>query len=79
MRRLKITLEYDGTNFAGFQKQSGTKQRTVQGVLEESLFRLTGEKVAIIGAGRTDSGVHAYGQVVHFETGSPIPVERFRP
>lgn len=77
MRRLKITLEYDGTNFAGFQKQSGTKQRTVQGVLEESLFRLTGEKVAIIGAGRTDSGVHAYGQVVHFETGSPIPVERF--
>jgi tRNA pseudouridine38-40 synthase len=77
MRRLKITLEYDGTNFDGFQKQSGTKQRTVQGVLEESLFRLTGEKVAIIGAGRTDSGVHAYGQVVHFETGSPIPVERF--
>ncbi|MDD2554947.1 MAG: tRNA pseudouridine(38-40) synthase TruA [Syntrophaceticus sp.] len=77
MRRLKVTLEYDGTEFAGFQKQTGTKQRTVQGVLEESLFRLTGEKIAAIGAGRTDSGVHAYGQVVHFETGSTIPVERF--
>jgi tRNA pseudouridine38-40 synthase len=77
MRRLKVTLEYDGTHFAGFQKQSGTDLRTVQGVLEESLVRLTGKETPITGAGRTDSGVHALGQVVHFETGSSIPVERF--
>lgn len=77
MRRLKVTLEYDGTHFAGFQKQSGTNQRTVQGVLEDALARLTGEETPVTGAGRTDSGVHALGQVVHFETSSPIPVERF--
>lgn len=77
MRRLKVTLEYDGTHFAGFQKQSDKNLRTVQGVLEESLVRLTGEETLVTGAGRTDSGVHAYGQVVHFETGSSIPVERF--
>ncbi|HHV34886.1 MAG TPA: tRNA pseudouridine(38-40) synthase TruA [Syntrophomonadaceae bacterium] len=77
MRRLKVTLEYDGTHFAGFQKQAGTNLRTVQGVLGEALVKLTGEETVIIGAGRTDSGVHALGQVVHFETGSSIPVERF--
>ena len=76
MRRLKLILEYDGTHFAGFQKQSG-KVRTVQGVLEEALFQLTGEKINVVGAGRTDSGVHALGQVVHFETSSTIPVDRF--
>ena len=77
MRRLKVTLEYDGTNFAGFQKQTGTGIRTVQGVLEESLKRLTGEDILTIGAGRTDSGVHALGQVVHLDTCSPIPLDRF--
>jgi tRNA pseudouridine38-40 synthase len=77
MRRLKVTLEYDGANFAGFQKQSGAGIRTVQGILEETLARLTGEETPVIGAGRTDSGVHALGQVVHFETGSSIPAERF--
>lgn len=76
MVRVKATLEYDGTNFAGFQKQTGTGLRTVQGVLEEALFRLTGEEIVINGSGRTDSGVHALGQVVHFDTETPIPVER---
>ncbi|HHY39827.1 MAG TPA: tRNA pseudouridine(38-40) synthase TruA [Syntrophaceticus sp.] len=76
MRRFKLILEYDGTHFAGFQKQPG-RVRTVQGVLEEALFKLTGEKITVVGAGRTDSGVHALGQVVHFETSSTIPVERF--
>ncbi len=77
MRRVRLCLEYDGTNFAGFQKQTGTGQRTVQGVLEEALARLTGEGIKVVGAGRTDKGVHALGQVVHFDTCSTIPVERF--
>ncbi|AFV12729.1 tRNA pseudouridine synthase A [Thermacetogenium phaeum DSM 12270] len=77
MRRVRLCLEYDGTNFAGFQKQTGTGLRTVQGVLEEALARLTGEGIKIVGAGRTDKGVHALGQVVHFDTCSSIPVERF--
>jgi tRNA pseudouridine38-40 synthase len=76
MRRLKLTLEYDGTHFAGFQKQSG-QIRTVQGVLEKALYKLTGEEIAVVGAGRTDSGVHALGQVVHFDTSSTIPEDRF--
>lgn len=75
MLRVKATLEYDGTNFAGFQKQTGTGLRTVQGVLEEALARLTGEGIVTVGAGRTDRGVHALAQVVHFETSSHIPVE----
>jgi tRNA pseudouridine38-40 synthase len=76
MFRVKATLEYDGTDFAGFQKQTGTGLRTVQGVLEEALSGLTGEEIVTIGSGRTDSGVHALGQVVHFDTETSIPVER---
>ncbi len=77
MRYLKLTLEYDGTNFCGFQKQTGTGLRTVQGVLEAALQKLTGEPVRTFGAGRTDAGVHALGQVVHFATQAKIPVDRF--
>ncbi len=79
MRYLKLTLEYDGTGFCGFQKQTGTGLRTVQGVLEAALEKLTGEAVRTFGAGRTDAGVHALGQVVHFATQAKIPVERFPP
>jgi tRNA pseudouridine38-40 synthase len=79
MRYLKLTLQYDGTDFCGWQKQTGTAQRTVQGVLEEALSSLTGEVVNTTGAGRTDAGVHALEQVVHFSTSSGIPMERFAP
>ncbi len=65
MSRYKLTLEYDGTNFAGWQIQPN--QRTVQGVLTTRLGWLLAEEPSITGAGRTDAGVHALGQVVHFD------------
>lgn len=66
MRRIRITLQYDGSAFKGWQVQpTGI---TVQGVLEDRVFRLTGERTAVIAAGRTDAGVHAIEQVVAFNT-----------
>lgn len=64
--RLRAVLSYDGTDCAGFQLQPG--RRTVQGLLQEGLHQLTGEPVTVAGAGRTDAGVHAAGQVVHFDS-----------
>lgn len=74
MRNLKLTLEYDGTGFSGWQVQR--KERTVQGVLEEALGRLLGERIRVVGAGRTDAGVHALGQVANFKTENPMPAGR---
>ncbi len=62
-RRIKLTIEYDGTDFRGWQVQPG--QRTIQGDLEIALRRLTGHKITVYGSGRTDSGVHAIGQIAH--------------
>ena len=74
MRTLKLVVEYDGTDFHGFQRQP--RSRTVQGVLEEGFCRLLAEPVRLAGAGRTDAGVHAAGQVVSFATSRPLRVER---
>lgn len=63
-RNIKLTLAYDGTDFCGFQRQ--VRERTVQSVLEETLARIHDHSVRIKAAGRTDSGVHATGQVVNF-------------
>ena len=68
MRTLKLLLEYDGTGFSGWQVQPG--KRTIQGDIEKVLAKLLGEKVAVIGSGRTDAGVHARGQVASFQTAS---------
>ncbi|MGB9804947.1 tRNA pseudouridine(38-40) synthase TruA [Desulfofundulus sp.] len=77
MRNIKLTIAYDGTNYHGFQEQRGTGLVTVQEVLEKCLTRLAGREIRVIGAGRTDAGVHARGQVVNFDAcGWPIPTER---
>jgi tRNA pseudouridine38-40 synthase len=72
MRNIKLLIEYDGTNYQGWQVQP--KGLTIQGMLEEKLSRLTGERIHIIGSGRTDSGVHALGQVAHFKTQSQMDI-----
>lgn len=75
MRNVKLVIAYDGTDFHGFAAQKG--QRTVSGVLEDVLSGLARGKLKITGAGRTDAGVHASGQVVNFDAEAwPCPVER---
>ncbi len=73
MRNLKLTLAYDGTEFAGWQVQPDAS--TIQGTLASAIGRLTGENVLPQGSGRTDAGVHALAQVATFSLASPIPAE----
>jgi tRNA pseudouridine38-40 synthase len=68
---LKITLAYDGTGYRGFQLQPG--EDTIQARLESALSQMAKEPVRVTAAGRTDSGVHAFGQVAHFRLPRPIP------
>ena len=75
MRNIKIVIEYDGKNFAGWQTQPG--EESVQGEIERALKEITGEDIELIGSGRTDAGVHALGQVANFHTESNIPIEKF--
>lgn len=77
MRRLKATISYDGTNFAGYQVQP--KQRTVQEEIEKVLTKMhkSEETIHVTASGRTDARVHALGQVLHFDTTLNIPVDRY--
>ncbi len=73
--RVKLTVEYDGTNYVGWQRQDNGVG--VQTVLENALSELLGCKITCYGASRTDSGVHALGQVVHFDHPGVVPGDRF--
>lgn len=74
MKRIKLTVAYDGTDYCGWQIQKNGV--TVEEVLNRALSRLTGEKITVIGASRTDAGVHARGNVAVFDTDTRIPAER---
>ncbi len=77
MTRYKVTIAYDGTHFSGFQRQP--QARSVQEELEKTLTKLnSGQPVTVHGAGRTDAGVHAYGQVIHFDLPEAREVEKLR-
>ena len=73
MRNIKLTIEYDGTDYHGWQVQPNCK--TIQAILEEKIGVVAGEKVSLVASGRTDAGVHALGQVANFRTSSRIPTE----
>ncbi len=76
MRNLKLIIEYQGTNYAGFQKQPSKK--SVQGVLEAKISQILQEEIGLVGAGRTDAGVHAKGQCAHFFLNSKMSCGRLR-
>lgn len=82
MRNIKLTIEYDGTNYSGWQCQKSkvqskkSKVKTIQETIEKALQRILGEKIKVIGSGRTDAGVHAFGQVANFKTTSGIKLDK---
>ena len=76
MNRYKINIEYDGSNLVGWQKQKNGL--SVQEIIEKSILELTGEKLIIQGAGRTDAGVHAFNQVAHFDLNKKIKTDSIR-
>lgn len=75
-RNIRLTIEYKGTPFAGWQFQPG--QETIQGAIEEAIRKTTGQKATLIGAGRTDAGVHALAQVANFQIDHPLDASRYR-
>ena len=74
MRNIKLTIEYDGKDFNGWQKQP--TKLNIQGTIEQAIKIVTGEDVDLMASGRTDAGVHAFGQVANFKTNSNIPIEK---
>lgn len=76
MRKLKLTIEYDGTGYVGWQRQPNGI--SVQGCVEEALNRVSGEIIKVVSSGRTDAGVHAREMVAHFEYNGDLPMTAFR-
>jgi tRNA pseudouridine38-40 synthase len=76
MQNIKLTLAYDGTDYCGWQMQPG--QPTVQGAISDVLENLTGQRLQIQGAGRTDAGVHAAGQAANFKTEAELSADEFQ-
>ena len=74
MKRYKMIVAYDGTNYHGFARQN--EAITVQGTIEKAIKRITQEEVLTLGAGRTDAGVHAKGQCVTFDSETKIPTNQ---
>ena len=75
MRNIKLTIEYDGKDFNGWQKQPN--KLNIQGTIEKAIERITGKEVELMASGRTDRGVHALAQVANFKTDSKLPIEKF--
>ncbi len=74
LKRYAIKIEYDGTNYAGWQRQSNAL--TVQESVESALLKLSSERLSVLGASRTDAGVHALGQVAHFDSALTVPADK---
>lgn len=74
MRNIKLTIEYDGTQFGGWQKQPN--KLNIQGEIEKAIQTVTGKEVELIGSGRTDAGVHAFAQVANFKIDTDFPLEK---
>lgn len=87
MRNIRLIIEYDGTGFNGWQTQrlkaqgsrvKGKRLKTIQGEIEKAAKKLIGKKISLIGASRTDSGVHAKAQVANFRTDSSLPISSIK-
>jgi tRNA pseudouridine38-40 synthase len=78
MRNIKLEIEYDGSNYQGWQVQKSHQSKTIQETLEKTLRKILQEKIRLIASGRTDSGVHAKGQVANFKTTKRIPLEKLQ-
>ncbi|MGH9404837.1 MAG: tRNA pseudouridine(38-40) synthase TruA [Terriglobia bacterium] len=76
LRNLRLEIAYDGTDFYGWQRQPD--QPTIQGLIESAIERISREEARVIGAGRTDAGVHAVRQVASFKTATPIPCQNLK-
>ena len=74
MRNIKLTIEYDGKDFNGWQRQPD--KLNIQGEIEKAIKEITGENIDLIASGRTDAGVHSLGQIANFKTSSKLPVEK---
>lgn len=76
MKNIKLVIEYEGTNYSGWQNQDDVV--TVQETIEKAIYKATGESAKLVGSGRTDKGVHSLGQVANFLTNSTIPGYKFK-